>query len=748
MNPNTANTAFSRYRRIMANAAGALALCMIAGCSNSKTGGGIGARSTQAPAFQARVEIDAVSQGLTSAIAHDWTGDGLVDILVSGSISQEVRLLVASSRGVFQNQAGPVLRFQEIPFDLVRFDLEGDGDADFAVVFRRDARARVFRNDGSGRFSQFGSDLSSSGLATGLVAGDFDRDGKIEFAISGETRIDIYENGATGFVRRQFIEIGRGAAIGSLDAAKMDADSFDDLLVSDTARNEVRIYAGGRSGFATNSSLVLQLPGQEPTSVVGGDATGDGVADVVVALYGSRRLAVFPGNGAGNFNPATTIELGDAPFDVALGTLPGFGQPQLVVSYLDRAAVSVVEARGGGAFGPERQYGCAGLPTMAQVVDVDGDGGLDVLATSVAGSRLSLLRGEPRGLRASEDFSLGAGGRPEFVLAADFNGDGVDDALVSDPQAGKCHVLLGQRNSPSVRLRRVLSFDAGSFPTLLVRGDFDRDGRVDAAVSTRDGMRLLLNRMSTTPSFQVWPGLNGAAIPVGKGPLFELCVGRFDADEIDDVAVADRGGNQISVLYGAANGIGFRPERALLPVPGGPLSPIAADFDGDGNTDIATSAFDAGYLRVYRGDGEGRFEVMLDERTQPGVNYLRYADLDSDGRHEIVASGVSLREILVLDIGSNRVDRELYAVGVGPTALLVQDVNNDARADLVVSNWTSGDVSVLLGDGLGGFQATPALPGVFRAVSMGAGDFDGDGLLDLLIASQFTDRVTLLRSLR
>jgi hypothetical protein len=87
-----------------------------------------------------------------------------------------------------------------------------------------------------------------------------------------------------------------------------------------------------------------------------------------------------------------------------------------------------------------------------------------------------------------------------------------------------------------------------------------------------------------------------------------------------------------------------------------------------------------------------------------------------------------------------------FAVGRAPGIVLVEDVNNDGKLDLVVANERSGDVSVLLHDGKGGFSPSPGSP--FPAGpnpnDLASGDFNGDGLVDLAIANHETQHITVL----
>src|SRR5689334_23199814 len=87
-----------------------------------------------------------------------------------------------------------------------------------------------------------------------------------------------------------------------------------------------------------------------------------------------------------------------------------------------------------------------------------------------------------------------------------------------------------------------------------------------------------------------------------------------------------------------------------------------------------------------------------------------------------------------------------FATGATPGNLAVADFNRDRKVDLAVVNAESANVTILLGDGKGGFAPAPGSP--FPAGphpnDIAAGDFNRDGLLDLAIANHETPEVTLL----
>jgi hypothetical protein len=89
---------------------------------------------------------------------------------------------------------------------------------------------------------------------------------------------------------------------------------------------------------------------------------------------------------------------------------------------------------------------------------------------------------------------------------------------------------------------------------------------------------------------------------------------------------------------------------------------------------------------------------------------------------------------------------QVIPAGGDPDAIAVADVNHDGKADIIAANPESGSVTVLLGDGKGYFQKAPGspFPAVHLPTDIGIGDFNGDGNPDLLIVNTQTPYVTLL----
>ena len=83
-------------------------------------------------------------------------------------------------------------------------------------------------------------------------------------------------------------------------------------------------------------------------------------------------------------------------------------------------------------------------------------------------------------------------------------------------------------------------------------------------------------------------------------------------------------------------------------------------------------------------------------------------------------------------------------MGRHPTSVTAGDFNGDGKPDLAVASSSSNNVSILLGNGDGTFQAAVSYPAGSGPVSVTSGDFNGDGKLDLVTANAYGNNVSIL----
>lgn len=238
-----------------------------------------------------------------------------------------------------------------------------------------------------------------------------------------------------------------------------------------------------------------------------------------------------------------------------------------------------------------------------------------------------------------------------------------------------------------------------------------------------------------------------ATAPVGADPT-RLVTADFDGDGLPDLASADRGDRQVTVLRSTGTGL----ERWATPaLTGAPGWLTTGDVDGDGRPDIITSDRGPDGVTVLRNTGTGFVTwatVALDAAPGP----VTVGDLDRDGRLDVVVTSQAANRVTVLrNTGDGRefAPWASVATALPPFGVTVADFDGDGRPDLAATGSTlaTRTVSVLRNTGDGRDFAPWAAPGVYNGPrDLLARDFDGDGRMDIAVGASQQYGVNLLRN--
>ncbi len=390
-----------------------------------------------------------------------------------------------------------------------------------------------------------------------------------------------------------------------------------------------------------------------------------------------------------------------------------------------------------------------------------------ILSMSVPGSAAALTFVEAPGSPYSTTGvpnSSALGG----AVAGDFNGDGISDLAVVNAtglpafsSGESVTILLGHPDGELTMApgSPVELYSGGMFASdgAIAAGDFTNDGHLDLAVvdGIHDTISILLG--DGTGRFR----LSGAPIPFSGGEPSDIAVGDFTGDGHEDLAFAS-GGN-VNVLLGDGSG-GFAPAPGSpFAVAGSPESVVAGHFNADGLSDLAVTT-NAGQLAIYLAMGEGRFQEAAGSPQPVGESprSMVAADLNGDGKTDLaIANEGSDTVTVLLGDGSGGFAPALgspFAVPGGPEAsssrpglpdsIAAGDFNGDGNLDLAMANFngSSDDIAVLQGDGHGGFTnaAGSPFPANGNPRPLVVGDFNGDGLPDLAVVNSFQGVVTVL----
>ena len=306
------------------------------------------------------------------------------------------------------------------------------------------------------------------------------------------------------------------------------------------------------------------------------------------------------GNGNGSFQPAvTTAVLNSGPGtgnagSVAVGDFNGDGLPDVALNTAGPAgpAVEVLLGKGDGSFQPNHLILRVGqTPLSVAAGDFDGNGALDLVTANSNGTVSVLLGNGDGSFRPRVDLTVG--GSPHSVAVGDFNGDGRLDVVTAQQLTDTVSVLLGHGDGTFARPLVFAASGQDFTPQSMALGDVNGDGKLDLVIKSvsfldSDAFQVGVLLGNGDGTFQA--PLLGAAQPGGSG---DLALGDFNNDGRLDAAVADQLGastGNLSVFAGNGDGT-FQPLIRLDLLTGGndPFGVAAADLNGDGLVDLVAA---------------------------------------------------------------------------------------------------------------------------------------------------------------
>jgi hypothetical protein len=181
--------------------------------------------------------------------------------------------------------------------------------------------------------------------------------------------------------------------------------------------------------------------------------------------------------------------------------------------------------------------------------------------------------------------------------------------------------------------------------------------------------------------------------------------------------------------------------------PGITWSACTADFNGDGNLDVAEVGF-GGIGTIFLGTGNGSFSASTSFTTIVGwPNQIRpsivSADFNGDSNSDLAITTDSLVEIF-LGNGTGNFSLPSDTIGLNGTSIVTRDYNSDGDSDIIVTTSGSNSVTLLLGNGLGGFNNPVNFTTGNFPTKLISKDFNGDGFFDLASASKYTNEISIL----
>lgn len=409
-------------------------------------------------------------------------------------------------------------------------DFDGNGTADLVIGNNKsgpfigdETTLSVLLGNGDGTFrTRTAYVLGAGRYPRGIAVADFDGDGAADLAVAnGYYYISVLIGRGDGTFQAP-VDLVAGSGGGPTPAGLLAADFDNDGLVDLASAN----CSGTLSVLIGNGDGTFAAPREYPSGGLArearlADLNEDGFADLVLANYYGDSVSVLIGNGDGTFRPPTIIGLG-MPASVVVEDFDGDGHLDLAVGSPAGGCIIVLPGRGDGTFAPWTSYRIGqGVGAMA-AVDVNGDGAADLAVVHMGYNgvpRVDVVTGQHDGV-FNYRLSIGTAGRPNALVTADFNGDGIADLAGPNSQSDNVTVLLGQ---PAVTALELTVSHSGDFRQTQEPAEYTLTVTNTGTASTT-GLVTVTDRLPAMLDYRAMSGFGWTCGPAAEPPGYAVFI--------------------------------------------------------------------------------------------------------------------------------------------------------------------------------------------------------------------------------
>ena len=650
-------------------------------------------------------------QKVSSLAIADLNGDGKNDLAFVGD-SGKLTVVFRNAKGTFGDRVRfDVDELSNVPQSLRCGDLDGDGLTDLLVLGKK--KTQIFLQGADGKLTEAPELLNATASPDGFTLCDLDGDAKndllyVKAEADAPLRFRLNRGGGEMGPERLF----PFTELRNYSVADLDADGRADIAVVRRRSGRVALLELAPPGAAARpGELLLSSPrlvayatqkDEKARDELLADLDGDGRAELLVCEPSAARIVLHGSDPDGLSSRSDACASLVGARQPRLADLDGDGRPELIVAAPDEGAIGVskLDLRGRPGFPETRGFKGDALLAL-DAADLDGSGKASVIALLATGKSsarsYALARvagGEPVSFALPKPPA-----DPNDVWLVDLNRDGVRDAFITIPTELP-RVLLGSKGADGqVAFTAVETTDVaglgvlkGIARTALFHGDVDGDGAVELLVPGPNFARALTFDAKGAPKVLAQWNLEEPSAKVGS-----VAAGDLDGDGKPEVIVHDRASRTLRALRlvdGAARTVG-RVELGDLD----PKGLRVADLDGNGRQDVVLLCAER-FAVVQAGLADVGF-VETDDFESPLKNafldQLAFGDVNSDGvtdavmtesnRHLLTIAALvegRLAHVLQFPIYEESIFERDGGGGREPREVVVADLTGDQKNDVAI----------------------------------------------------------------
>jgi hypothetical protein len=333
----------------------------------------------------------------------------------------------------------------------------------------------------------------------GIVAADFNQDGKPDLAISGNVRMYVFlGNGDGTFAPTATSPVSVPSPpyddfpspyVGPIAVGDFNNNGHQGLAIGEFQNEAAVILLGNGTGsFAPSSASFANALAMPINAVEAADFNADGNLDLAIVNGVGYQSFVALGYGNGAFNTVGDLYSGGFSAGAAVGDFNADGKLDVVMasggtSVYPGSGVTVSLGNGNGTFTLASGSPISLGQSLSAIVtaDFNGDGKLDLAVTDSVGNAVLILLGNGDGTFGTPT-TIAVGSGPDAIIAADFNNDGKLDLATANYGDGTITLLLGNGDGTFTQAAGS-PYAVGQYPYQIAAADFNGDGKLDLATA-------------------------------------------------------------------------------------------------------------------------------------------------------------------------------------------------------------------------------------------------------------------------